>query len=661
MSKKSPKKLKQAEISRFFSSVKKTATDSESGESSKDGENIQKTMDCSIKKEVEDRPSEDLQQEAEAETHTIKYCFIKSKTFSASCKTSMTVFEALNTSQMFRRQKDKINNEQKEILIQRFKEGSNKAAVKADFPCCLIESDEILEIDFIKKYHNSSTNGTTARLSSRNLEKLVSFLVKKEGGQKVLHLLKSKALRNRVQYVCVYAFKGEKIKKALRRDGRFNEIIFQKHCALSEFSDSHHELSNPVTEDLNRKEFQVVVVSDCQNQSDSQEDLTSVSTQPSDAVASDAVAETDGSSQNPISTEQQKKQDEVNTNPLTKRYAAKPITDSEEILRILREQFPVLLEQVKQREKLKKKSDVKEFFRVEYGKSVQSFSEVKKVKKLMRLSDSVCQIRKGGSAAGTGFLLFDRYILTNAHVIGLSIDVTKVNIAQFTAVFGYEDLDSINSIHIVQEVAAYFCGKDDKGMYLDYALLELDGIDKNATYPNLLECYRPNAPPTRGQICIVGHPGEGVKKMDPCFITEKKNQLEAAKKHASENEHLIHVMKEAWETQKWDFSAYENKMTYNSCFFHGSSGSPVFDVDCNLIGIHTGGYKYKTKGDKTYSVMEYGFSMQPILDDIRARAKIKGSTNIVRALEVCRNVPLTAEQQKQIDVEMESGEESDEH
>uniref|UniRef100_A0A671Q2G0 Serine protease n=1 Tax=Sinocyclocheilus anshuiensis TaxID=1608454 RepID=A0A671Q2G0_9TELE len=434
------------------------------------------------------------------------------------------------------------------------------AAVKTDFPCCLIETDEILYIDFIQKDENSCTNRTTADPSLRKTsmpETLVTFQVKKEGGQKVRLLLKSKALRRRVQYVCVYAFKGEKIKTALKRDGRFKNDIFRKHCALSD--------------ELN------------------QDDLTPVMTEPN--VASD---------------------------------------------------FPVLLKQLKQREKLKNKSDVQKFFRAEYGKSVENFLKVKKVKQLMKLSDSV-------------------YILTNAHVIGEPTDVPKVNAGQFTAVFGYEDLDSEDSKRIpVEQLAAHSYGTDDKGRYLDYALLELDDIENIAEYPKLLDCYRPNAPINRGQICIVGHPGEGVKKMDPCFIIERENRIEAANKHKTENQHLIHLMNEACSKEKWNFLANENQITYDSCFFHGSSGSPVFDVDCNLIGIHTGGYKYKTEGDKTRNFMEYGFSMQPILENISVQARMKDLTNIFSVIEAYSNVSGTAEQQNQIDIEMESAEESEE-
>ncbi|ROL49751.1 Protein FAM111A [Anabarilius grahami] len=520
----------------------------------------------------------------------------------------MTVLEALNTSKMFRNEKDKKKNMQKEILIQRSKGEVPRAAVKTDFPCCLIEEGETLDVTFVQKDKKGSINQQTTAdpslLSKRSKpEALVTFWVEKGGGPTVTCLLKSEALRERVRYVCVFAFKGEKVKTALECDGRFNDVIFKdKDCGLSEIStETIHELSMPV-EVLDRKSFQVVVISN--SQPDSQDDEIHVKTEPNEASDSDA-AENIGPSQNPINTEQEKKQDgntTKSTNPSTRQYVVKPIDKSEEILGILHSQFKELMETLKQREKQENKS-LFQIFSEEYHKSVANFSEVRKVKRLMTLSDSVCQIRVGESCEGTGFLLFDRFILTNAHVIGDMFSKT------FTAVFGYEGLEAKETKHIsVKQVIVYFHGKDDRGRHLDYALLELDSVDEIGEYPELLSCYSPT-PPNRGQICIVGHPGEGVKKMDPCFIIERENRLEAANKHASENDHLINVMMEVNSEEKWDFSKYENKFTYDSCFFHGSSGSPVFDADCNLIGIHTGGYKYKYEGPKTWSVMEYGFTL----------------------------------------------------
>ncbi|CAM4546305.1 unnamed protein product [Leuciscus chuanchicus] len=637
---------------------KQTARDSESGETSQASANVQKTTAHSFKKEVEEGPSKDLQLEAEEKKHKFQFRlnFHLKETYSVSGKTSMTVLEALNTSNIFRIEKDK--KKKKEILIQRSNGKYLKAAVKTDFPCCLIEEDEILDITFIQKDGNSSTNQTTV---TSKPETLVTFLVEKEGGPTVTRLLKSKALRESVRYVCVFAFKGEKVKTALKHDGRFNDVIFRKHCGLSESgTDTKHEFSIPVTKTLNKKTFQVVVISD-NIQPESQDDATCVQTEPNEASDADA-AENAGPSQNPINTEREKQQHgntTKSTNPSTKRYVAKPIDKSEEIAKILRDQFKDLLETLQQRENLKNKSEVLKFIKEEYHKSVENFSEVKKVKMLMRLSDSVCQIRVGGYAVGTGFLLFDKFILTNAHVIEKSSHLAT-DMTQYTAVFDYEDLDSPIKCISVKQLVVYTHEQEDRSRHLDYALLELDSVDEIAEYPELLSCYSPN-PPERGQICIVGHPGEGVKKMDPCIIIERENRVEAANKHISENEHLFNVIKKVYDEEKWDFSAYENKITYDSCFFHGSSGSPVFDVNCKLIGIHTGGYKYKLEGTKTWSVMEYGFSMQSILEDLEAYCNKQDLHEIVKNLSKKyrnkSNVSVAADQQNQTDVEMVDAEE----
>ncbi|XP_026096285.1 protein FAM111A-like isoform X1 [Carassius auratus] len=596
-------------------------------------------MDDLREKEATPGPSKyELQQNTQRKSHTFKFHF-RNNTYAVTCDTSMTVLEALTTNNIFRNIK-KMNTE-KEIVIQRSRGEVPRAAVKSDFPCCLIEKDEVLKIKFISNSGNASTEQKPTVENVSKPETLVTFYIHTTGGQKIRRLMKNFDLRQSVDDVCVYAFKEENCKIALKRDGRFINDIFKKNYVLCEMdSETIYEMSNTV-EYFDQKHFQIIFNSD-NDQSGDLEDFAKTS----DADVPESVSQSLNPTKNKLENKKRKY-----PSPSTECYVLKTIEKSQEILQILRLQnenwWMASMQQ-------KTKSQIQEFFRVEFGKSVQSFSEVKKVKQIMKRSNSVCQIRKGGSSEGTGFLLLGRFILTNAHVVGIYTDQTEANFAEFTAVFDFEDLNSQNCIQIKQ-LTAFCYGKDSEGRYLDYALLELD-TETIFDYPALLDCYRPNAPINRGQICIVGHPGGGVKKMDPCFIIERENRIEAANKHASENQHLIHAMNEKCLEEKWNFSACENQITYNSCFFDKSSGSPVFDVDCNLIGIHTGGYKYKTEGDQTWSVMEYGFSMQPILDNIKARARIKGLKEIVSVIEAYTNVS----QQNQNDVEMENAEVSDE-
>ncbi|XP_016389813.1 protein FAM111A-like isoform X2 [Sinocyclocheilus rhinocerous] len=608
-------------------------------------------MDNLCKKEAEERPSKvlkqermddscekaasskyDPQQSAEGQSHPFHFRY-KSKKHAVECDTSKTVLDALNTNKTFRKMKK--DNMDKEIVIQRSKGAVPRAAVKTDFPCCLIENDELLDITFIKNSGNvPSKKKTTGRPSvSSESENLVTFNIKTKGGKKVKCLMKNNKLRMKVDDVCVYAFKEDKLKAALQRDGRFTNVLFQKRCALSELgSETIYEMSHAVKH-LDGKHFEIIVISD-KNQPDSQDVLSDVSPEMNEAAAADLKEDPN---QHPNTEQSQMRNTMKSTNTSTN--SLKIIPDPDEILQILRNQYKVLVNALKKREKLKD-SQVQTFFRAEYDKSVQSFSEVKKVKQLMRFSDSVCQIRVEGSARGTGFLLFDRFILTNAHVIGEFDPFTRKLSKTLTAVFGYEDLEAKETkcVLVKEHVAKTYYGDVEIDKHLDYALLELQDTDEITGCPELLSYYSPGPPPNRGGICIVGHPDGGIKRMDPCFIIEREDlQVDM----------FIHMMRKRSFENKWHI--HGNQITYDSCFFEGSSGSPVFDEDCKLIGIHTGGYWSQTEGKKSH-FKEFAYSLQAILDDIEAK--------LGKIVIPVANKSNVSKQYNQINYEMEETEES---
>ncbi|XP_067296397.1 serine protease FAM111A-like [Pseudorasbora parva] len=611
-----------------------------------------------FKEEVKEGPSKShMQQCEEGQSHTLNFRY-KFKKYAVGCDTSKTVLDALNENNSFKKSKEE--NMEKEMVIKRSKGEVPRAAVKTDFPCCLIEKDELLDITYIKNTGQVDTKKkTTGRLSfSSGSENLVIFYIKTKGGEKVKRLMKNHELRKKVEDVCVYAFKEDKLKAALRRDGRFINVIFKKQCALRELgSETIYEINNGMSstvEHLDRKHFEIIVICD-DNQPESLEILSDVSTEMNEASAADLKENVDPN-QHPVNSEQEKTQ---KRNPKkSKNTSAKysKIIDSEEILGILRSQFKDLEETLKKRENLKNKSQVQTFYRAEYDKSVQSFSEVYKVKKLMSLSDSVCQIRVEGFARGTGFILFGQFILTNAHVVREFLESPDKlsSTKHLEAAFDFERLDSkVKLVPFKKQIAAYCFITDANKSRLDFALLELDSGDEITGRTELLSHFSPGSYPSGG-ICIVGHPDGGIKKMDPCFIIEKTNLQEAADKHISENVDFFNVITQRSFEDKWDI--YQNQINYTSCFFHGSSGSPVFDEDCYLIGVHTGGYVYKGERGKTRSIVEYAYSMQSILDMIKAQARVRGRNEIVNTLEAYGDKSYeseAADEENLTDIEME--------
>ncbi|XDV21458.1 hypothetical protein PO909_026552 [Leuciscus waleckii] len=229
----------------------------------------------------------------------------------------------------------------------------------------------------------------------------------------------------------------------------------------------------------------------------------------------------------------------------------------------------------------------------------------------------------------TGFLLFDRFILTNAHVVEDFVysppeaPHTHKLSGTLAAVFNHEVVGSETiNLQAKSDLIAYRYEKDEKLRCHDYALLELKAAPDNCT--ELLTCYKHGPSPNSGGIYIVGHPDCGVKKMDLCFIIGIENQLQSINKHRSENVSCPYVSWQCWP------NLYKNQITYNSCFFHGSSGSPVFDAHGNLIGMHTGGFHYK-EGERDRSVIEFSYSMQPIMESIITQVKTR--SDIIQLLK----------------------------
>uniref|UniRef100_A0A674CLJ2 Protein FAM111A-like n=1 Tax=Salmo trutta TaxID=8032 RepID=A0A674CLJ2_SALTR len=616
------------------------------------------TQDSHIKKEAHD------------ESHFFKYRFKSEyKIYSITCCHYGTVLDALQTSDIF---KNTTKTKQgMEIVIQREKEP--RAAVSTHFPCHLIDNDEEVVVSFIKGPNGSSSD--TQGLSKQSKppqniqpDKLMAFCVETEGGQNVKRkVMKNPELRNKLNYVCVYGYKGEKVKHALRRDGRFGETIFTG-CVLSDSETKvNTEMSQPVdgldgkrhqglktrcalsepetgvdiemsqtVDGIDGKRHQgckgemlVVKVKRigrvAQPQPDSLEDWDNTPTEelsfPPGGTSEAALCPQNPTTPDTVKTHLQSKEAGKDCSSLVVKQKRQEIPNSKEILNILRSQYAGLVDHMKKRENLKKPSDVQQFLRVEFGKKTQSFQEVKKVKSLIELSASVCQVRIEGNAKGTGFLLFDKFILTNAHVVQQIYEpITNTLQQSVTVTFDFEDLDEIpQQIPVKSEVVAY--GKDDLGN-LDFALLEVSSGPDITLPSSLLDTFR--FPSPEGGICIIGHPEGGVKKTDPCFITQYGDRKQAVEKHVTENKEFFHVINNRYFEENSDINTRlltdTEKITYDTCFFHGASGSPVFNEYCQLIAMHTAGYSYQGKRGKTQSIIEYAIPLSGILEEIIIQA-----------------------------------------
>uniref|UniRef100_A0A3B4HCH3 Serine protease n=1 Tax=Pundamilia nyererei TaxID=303518 RepID=A0A3B4HCH3_9CICH len=298
--------------------------------------------------------------------------------------------------------------------------------------------------------------------------------------------------------------------------------------------------------------------------------------------------------------------------------------DSKEVYKLLRKQFPRLKKWMESR--FPENSFQKTLRKENFGKIQQSFSEIHQVRLLLELSESVCllevPINDPFIMQGTGFVLFDNFVLTNAHLFKYWVDSKLPNWHEdvnITAVFNFEKQDSDkNKIN-----AKVFVGNDK----LDYAILKLE--TESQVPPGLLKRFGPV--PLDGAACVVGHPGEGVKKTDPTCIIVKEGREEAVNKNLEDIKEYFITLYAINQAIKND--PCENiYVTYNSFMYHGYSGSPVFDAYGQVFGLHTGGFFYgfpKTE----QSVIEFSFPLLTIFENFVDNVKKEGNKNLFKRVE----------------------------
>lgn len=556
------------------------------------------------------------------ETHSFEWWGDDKKLKNFTCNKAGTVESLLKRSSQFTEIMKK--NKNRELVIVR-----DGKAISSHFPCSLIKNER-LTVRFVKAVDkpNQSVNSSVAPKKMGPSSELVMFHVLTNGGTNLTKIMRNPALRAKIEEITVYAYKGETVKQALRRDGRFLLSIFKKNCVLSHKStEVITEMSNLV-DDLNDKTFKIILL----NKSRPPE------SQP--GSLDDAYM---------MQNESQRSDSDGNQDPPQQSTTMSEIPNSEKIKCHLSSKFQ---DSVKGRKTLQgsRLSHVQNLFRVEYGKNAETCREVKTMKKLMDLSNSVCQVRINGRPIGSGFLMFDKFVLTNGHIVRkIYNEPTGQLNEKVTVYFSYESLDQMESGAEVEEVVGFEYYHDQSGHQYDWALLRLaadhslpDGL---LTHFGFL--------PQSGGICIIGHPDCGVKRIDPCLIipSDDRNQVVEQHYHENpegvwlengqycENQGPVHLITpNFFESVAASVKHHRPVLTYGSCFYSGSSGSPVFDEYCNVVAMHSGGYPYRNARHERQSVLEYGYPLSVIIEHIIVQIVQRERFDVLKEYLACSYV-----------------------
>ncbi|XP_008049362.1 protein FAM111A [Carlito syrichta] len=397
-------------------------------------------------------------------------------------------------------------------------------------------------------------------------------------GKRIKKIVKCGQLHKEGYKLCVYAFRGETIKDALCKDGRFLSFLESNDWKLIGNLDSILENTQAVDE-LEGKLFQV----------EAEKRMS-----PRTATAQNSESE----KRNICVLREQI----VDQYPSLKRESEKIRENVQKIMKV-------------------RKGNISLFnvHKTHFGKVTKNSISVKLAKLLSKLSDSVGYLfwdNNGNRGSATCFVLRGLFILTCQHVVSLIVG-EGIEMSKWADIMGqcvrvtftYED-------HTEEENNCFFIEPwfEIADADLDYAVMKLK--ENGQQVPGGL--YNGITPATlSGLIYIIGHPNGEKKSIDACAVVpqglREKKCLEYVQAGKAESTQYIHM----YTPRSFDNIVHNPYViTYDTSFHFGASGSPVFDSVGSLVAIHTAGFPCMYQNNIS-SIIEFGSIMQSVLLNIR--------------------------------------------
>ncbi|XP_075829714.1 serine protease FAM111A-like isoform X2 [Microtus pennsylvanicus] len=489
-----------------------------------------------------------------------------------------SLYAALNTLNAV---KEEIENHQGKEMLVCGKEGI-EGYINLGMPLCCFPEGCHLVITFLPCKSEPEDNKQLFEPQDHPSTSYVLFYIHAIGSKR-RKILKYGELRQKGYKLCVYGLKGESIKDTLRKDGRFLSFVESDHWKLIYELDTVIEITQPVDE-LDGKLFQVEVEQ----------------------------------TNNPrISSVTQNSELENRSFHRVDEY----IVDQYPVLKEQREKLRAYIKE--QSDKRKKKASLFKIHKENFGKLTRNSTSVKVLKHLSQASDSVGYLRwnnNGNEGSATCFVFKESYIFTCRHVItdivGEGVEPSKwaSTISRCVKViFDYEEFppreDNAFNVKPWFEISSE---------NLDYAVLELE--ENGRQVPAGL--YNGIGPaPDNGLIYITGHPDGEKKSTDGCTVVPQYNRgrkcEENVQAREAAGEYVCTSFLSIYTQRSFqELLGNSDVVTYDTTFFGGSSGSPVFDSNCSLVAMHAAGFLCKYQSG-VHNIIEFGSTMESIIADIK--------------------------------------------
>ncbi|CAB3981326.1 Hypothetical predicted protein [Paramuricea clavata] len=226
---------------------------------------------------------------------------------------------------------------------------------------------------------------------------------------------------------------------------------------------------------------------------------------------------------------------------------------------------------------------------------------------------------------GTCWLVGGMLVITNYHVYMLiNTEREKQQNPNLPITVSFDYLRSGQTEHVVTVEVDEEQDPQLGDSRLDYKFLRLkecEGIQDRVPLGSIVQ----NRQLQEGLVIIVGHPKGNEMQEETCVVVSSYSWREKLKqRHDKCIEKYIHNPDPSLHMTNDRLlrsgEKYKDCVPYETSLFTGASGSPVFDLNGNIVAMHTQGYTLNTESGQC-SLMEFGVHFNAIWEDMKSKER----------------------------------------
>ncbi|CAB4007915.1 tetratricopeptide repeat, partial [Paramuricea clavata] len=228
-------------------------------------------------------------------------------------------------------------------------------------------------------------------------------------------------------------------------------------------------------------------------------------------------------------------------------------------------------------------------------------------------SKSIGQI-SCGTIQGTCWLVRDTLVITNHHVyMMINTEREKLQIPNLPITVTFDYLHPGQREHVVTVEVDEERDPQLESCRLDYKFLRLKENECLGGRVPLGPIVR-SGQLQEGLVTIVGHPAGSEMHVETCVVVQCWSWREKLVQR-----HEVYAGLHMTNAELLDSTErYKGCLPHDTSLFTGASGSPVFDLNGNIVALHTQGYTLNVE-DGQCSLMEFGVQFNAICDDMERR------------------------------------------